>query len=604
MEEKKQNEIREKKYKRLNIFFYFNENQDILVEIKKLISTMTDKFLIKGEFNQACLLNELSYYLGIEDKIRGKIKKKEMQNLIITFSSFDNSKNLLFNFINKFKEGIVKNDDHPFFIFLKDENDLNFNFKQLMKEVNKFQEKIKNTRKLDSRNVFLETKETILEKIENIFNYYNENDEKNIDFNSYTNYNKSYTINILTIGRRGAGKSTLINRLLGEKKAYAQKNAKTLNTKEYYHRYYPLKFIDSAGFEIGTLNQIKNVTDFLKQNNLNYENIFKKIHFIFYLFKSNDKFEDIELQIIKELSSFNIDIFFIITNMTFEDDEDSSKSFFEDILKEKHFTEGEINKIIGNTFCLDLLDINHSNIISNLLLNLYKKIEKYQKSNDFIIECINNFNSKKRKEINQTPSGETERLLNEKNPKEGILVTIAPSSPNDLCEIIKEAIKDNIFFIDFESDRKKKYGLALKIVDSYRKSAIWWGSIPIPILDYYLPKLSRERMIKEIGDIYEDVIKKRIKEKTNKNYKEEYNIFRVLMLGGPIYNQTLTFSIGREIVDEFDKDYAKIDIIDKYLNLDNTLNQNFNVLKEFYELFEKHCWYDINIYQNNKSSKN
>ena len=62
-----------------------------------------------------------------------------------------------------------------FFIFLKDEKDeviKEFNIKQLIKKINenKKKNKIKNTRKLDSRNISCETKD--------IFNYFNENDEK------------------------------------------------------------------------------------------------------------------------------------------------------------------------------------------------------------------------------------------------------------------------------------------------------------------------------------------------------------------------------------------------------------------------------------------
>ncbi len=619
MEENDINEKKENKYKPLNIFFYFKKESDIIIEIKKLLSTMTDKFIIKGESDKRSLLNELSYYLANTDKARAKIKKKETQNVIISSSSFEESKDLLFNFIKKFEKGIVKNDDHPFFIFLKDEKDNNYDIRQLILDINKFQEKINNTRKLDSRNISLENKETILEKIENIFNYFNENDEKNIYFNNNVNYNISYTINILTIGRRGSGKSTLINRLLGEKKAYAQKNAKTLNTKEYYHKYYPIKFIDSAGFEIGTLSQIKNVTDFLEKNNLNYENIFKKIHFIFYLFKSNDKFEDIELKIIKQLSSFNIDIIFIMTNMTNEDDEESSKSSFEDILKENNFTEGEINKIINNTFCLDLLDINYSIVLSDILSNLSDKIEKYKKSNDFIIESINNFHFLDDNEDNvkNKEFSETERILTNVENKEGILVKKLPKSPNNLIEIIKEAIKDNIFFIDFETDRKRKYNLASKIVDSYKKSAFWWGLIPF--LNLYLSKLSRERMIKEISKIYEIVVKNRIKKKTAKEYKEfifnfqknttklDFQIISFisyLMVPVLPFNKYKTLEIGEKIVNEFDMEYAKIDIIDKYFDLAKNLNKNIDILKEFSILFKENFWYDIKILQNNKESSN
>ena len=101
------NKTKENKYKPLNIFFFFEKKSDELMEIKEIISSMTDKFIIKGEFNKPSLLNELSYYFGISDIVRGKINKKETQNLILCYSSFDNSKALLFDFIDKFKEGIV-----------------------------------------------------------------------------------------------------------------------------------------------------------------------------------------------------------------------------------------------------------------------------------------------------------------------------------------------------------------------------------------------------------------------------------------------------------------------------------------------------------------
>ena len=350
MEENNEKQKKETKFNPLNIFFYSDHPSDFFSEIKEIIRSKNDKLLIKGEFDILSLLKELSYYLKNEgDKNGIKIKKIENQNLIISDSSFDNSKILLFEFIKKFKKGAVHNDNHPFFIFLKDEKDeviKEFNIKQLIKKINEFQEKnkIKNTRKLDSRNISCETKDTILEKIKNIFNYFNENDEKNIDFNIISNYDKSYTINILTIGKRGSGKSTIINRLLGEKKAYDNQSAKTLNTKEYFHRYYPIKFIDSEGFEIWISNQIANVKNYLQKHNLNYENLYKKIHFIFYLFKGNDKFEDVEFDIIKELFNFNIYIIFILTNIN-DDIEASKKNLFKQRVNDyKDFVQEEKKK--------------------------------------------------------------------------------------------------------------------------------------------------------------------------------------------------------------------------------------------------------------------
>lgn len=93
-----------------------------------------------------------------------------------------------------------------------------------MSDIDKLEKRVPNFRRLDSRNIPFETKNTILQKIENIFDYFNENDEKknnkikNIDFNVDNNNDNTYTINILMIGNRGAGKNIIINRLLGEKK--------------------------------------------------------------------------------------------------------------------------------------------------------------------------------------------------------------------------------------------------------------------------------------------------------------------------------------------------------------------------------------------------
>ena len=42
----------------------------------------------------------------------------------------------------------------------------------------------------------------------------------------------------MIIGKRVLGKSTLVNKILGEQKAYANKNEETLKSKQYYHKYF------------------------------------------------------------------------------------------------------------------------------------------------------------------------------------------------------------------------------------------------------------------------------------------------------------------------------------------------------------------------------
>lgn len=174
------NEKKEDNSKPVNIFFFIEGKMDFYNDIKDIINKMKDKFKIKGEFDKSSLLSEIGYYLGIRDSKKGKIDKKQIQNVVILYTSFNNSKDLLFQFITKFEKGIVKNDDHPFFIILPYENEPNFNVRQLIIAINNFQEKINNSRKLDSRNISFESKNSILEKLEKIYNYFNENDEKKL----------------------------------------------------------------------------------------------------------------------------------------------------------------------------------------------------------------------------------------------------------------------------------------------------------------------------------------------------------------------------------------------------------------------------------------
>ena len=621
----------EKKIKELlNIFFYYDKKPNDFDTIKNTLLNFKDKFFIKGEFdNSELLLNDIYYYLGIKDEKRGKIEDRQTQNVVISYISLDNAKNLLISFVKKVRKSIVKNDDHPFFIFLPYDNNANFSIKELIDEVYKVQNNFNDSRKLDSRNIFLENKDTILERIELIYNYYNENNENNEiekDFNNNNNaYDINNTVNIFVVGKRGAGKSTLINRLLGEKRAYAQKNAKTEKTKEYFHKTYPLKLIDSAGFEIGKDSELINVEKFLEANNLNSENISKRIHFIFYLFKKDDKFEDKEIEIIKKLYSFNINMFFLITFMT-EDDEESSISEFEDVLK-KSFSKDEkekdtiIKNILDNTFCLDLLNVQYSVVIYNLFEKINEKLKKYKEKNDNIIEYLYNYNylvktpdntylfvdenknilKEEKGEAGET--GETEedkkKIINTINPDEGIIINYEAKDPTAVLELIKMETNDNIFFGEFEKDREKRKNLAYSIVKSYKTPGFWFSTMPIPFLNEYLTRKSKEKMIVEISNIYKFVIKKKLDELDFKENNSKFWVNFVFKIGGfvaGIWNTQRVDKLGEKIIAELDADYAKMNILNVYYDTANQLNKNFEMLKDFPDNFNNsEYWYNINM---------
>ena len=53
--------------------------------------------------------------------------------------------------------------------------------------------------------------------------------------------------------------------------------------------------------------------------------------------------------------------------------------------------------------------------------------------------------------------------------------------------------------------------------------------------------------------------------------------------------------IARDIIEEYDKQYDKITIVDKYKMLANNLKENLNKIEKFCSLLEKNYWYDITM---------
>lgn len=176
-------------------------------------------------------------------------------------------------------------------------------------------------------------------------------------------------------------------------------------------------------------------------------------------------------------------------------------------------------------------------------------------------------------------------------------------------DIINEEIKDNIFFVNLDEDKKNKYNLAMHLVDSYAKSGFYWGLVPL--LNQYLSKKSRKKMIAAIGRIYGIVVQKRDKNNTSREY-DENQLLSLLTINWNSFIQNIKNSsiisnfmkdgylnekkvqeIGKAIVDEYDKEYGKIGVADKYLNI--ALNKNFDRLKDFPNCFKQDYWHDNRI---------
>ena len=189
--------------KNVNIFFCSENNIQLFSELEKYLNNSKKKFIIKGNFNKSSIITEISYYLGICKKNNEEIDEKEINNIIIFNVSFNDAENILNSFIKEFN-GMIQNDQYPFFVFFTDENNSNFDIKKIISVLNTFQLNIINDAKLDSRNIYFDTKKTILTTITKIYNYYNGDFITELDNGEKDNYNYdlSKTLNILVIGKR------------------------------------------------------------------------------------------------------------------------------------------------------------------------------------------------------------------------------------------------------------------------------------------------------------------------------------------------------------------------------------------------------------------
>lgn len=108
----------------------------------------------------------------------------------------------------------------------------------------------------------------------NIYNCYRQDSKKFKD-----EEDSKETINILVIGLKKAGKSYLINTLLGETRAISMENHYTPKLNKYKHRKYPIIFYDICGFNENEDEELRNINSKIEEFNREYKNL--KIIFLF-----------------------------------------------------------------------------------------------------------------------------------------------------------------------------------------------------------------------------------------------------------------------------------------------------------------------------------
>ena len=169
-----------------------------------------------------------------------------------------------------------------------------------------------------------------LRKLQVLFSYYNELGDEFSFLNSEgkeelikieDDTDISVFINILLLGRTGAGKSTLINLLLAEKKSLEGGTGFSTTSKNiivYKKTGIPIRLYDVKGIE--NEETLENYANILTDFNLNNTYSMDAINAIFYCieYKNGTIIEQMEYKLFQKLIKFDIQIIFIITKTPYD----------------------------------------------------------------------------------------------------------------------------------------------------------------------------------------------------------------------------------------------------------------------------------------------
>ena len=197
----------------------------------------------------------------------------------------------------------------------------------------------------------------------------------------------THYFNILLCGRTGAGKSTFINKILGEKKSFTlkTKSAGTYRNNFYIHKKYPIKIIDVCGFAQG--NEVKENLDKINliynKDSLNilvdepstdafsfYGDRRNNIHLLLYFNIYNEKYDILpgERPLMDEALKLKIPIIFLINKCPDDifDDEEAMEDLKAEVLDARKGSGFEK----FSTYCINCIN---GKGFDKLLMGIYDK---------------------------------------------------------------------------------------------------------------------------------------------------------------------------------------------------------------------------------------
>ena len=572
-----------------------------------------DNFLIDNIifFNDMKTINDkLSFFAE-----KTKELKKEFRKILIFFYE----KNLVNNIIkliikeelyceqifiiiiNRGEENNKKNSEFP---NTSDELKLELKYK-----INKFNDIQKCY--FDINNIFIINNneyEKIYISLLKIYNYFNQLGDgfylkvlDNQDFqkemikNEFSYLYNTHNFNILLWGETGSGKSTFINAIMGEKKAYTQFDVSrgTFQDNYYIHKDYPIKIIDVCGFSQNEAkinsDKIKNIYE--KNNNnilidINDNFSFNKdhrnkIHLLLFFTIYNNKLDikPCNMPVITTASSKGIPIIIVISK---------AEILFQSTNK-KDSEDSE-----------DSEDENLNN--NNNLMDTFKiEIEKTK--------------TKIYKDIKESLKNEGGNINNNELKIEFVCIdNISKNGLDNLLEIIYNKFKDSLIS-DADLDKLRLNKITKEDLKKVVKNSIFLGSKNLDemILDEAIYKSTsdiKELLIKYFG-FYENKLKffQRIGFFFQRNYYEIWNKIKRRSNTFPMLKNLVKQIFKNFGIDKSDEECTKIiiDYINEYFDINIIYIENNNSIdknKGFKESISLDIQNNYNLIEENDISTN
>jgi len=318
-----------------------------------------DIYYLKEQYKDE--VKKMKDFTKLYEKKKSERQKNDTNRILLIFFDSEKLVDIIFDNIDTFLM------DQIFILIFSDD------IANLKSKINKRFEEFSedDLAYFDMDNIFILNKSNegykkILMPILKVFRYFNqlgdsffkqlpdlinmENYQGEVEHLFHTHY-----FNILLSGMTGTGKSTFINRIMGEKKSFTlkTKSAGTYRNNYYIHKKYPIKIIDVCGFAQGSegnenkkkLQSVykKNTEEIIIDEPMNdiftfYGDKRNYIHLLLYFTSFRGKYDVIpgELPTVIEAMSHNIPIIFVVNKCPddlFKEKSRALKTFVKEILE-------------------------------------------------------------------------------------------------------------------------------------------------------------------------------------------------------------------------------------------------------------------------------